>query len=174
MPSFIKFAVITRAAYHGHFEIAELLLNSKVFVLLSWFWKRHYQWYSWSYSWLIGRAETFLLCARYQYAHRMFLKWFDLVTLALSNGKMEVKSFVCATKLVFCSKTNMIGRISCLMHFSVCQAATHSWPSHHVLWSWRPVTPSIPPRLSGVDGRAGGRAIAAAGRRGSQCKSSGF
>jgi hypothetical protein len=95
---------------------------------------------------------------------RMFLKRFDLVTTALSNGKMEVKSFVCATKLVFCAKTNMIGRISCLMHFSVRQAATHSLPSHR-----KPVAPSIsiPLRLSGVDGRAGGRAISAAGRRGS-------
>jgi hypothetical protein len=37
MASFIKFgkSAITPAAYHGHFDIAELLLNSKVFVLLS-------------------------------------------------------------------------------------------------------------------------------------------
>jgi len=162
------------SACQGHFNIAELLLNSKVFVLLSWFWKRHKQSCSWSYSWLLGRAETFLCCARYQFAHRMFLNRFDLVSTALSNGKMEVKSFVCPTKLVFCAKTNRIGRISCLMHFSVCQAATHSSPSHHVPRSWRPVTPWIPPRLSGVDGPAGGRAIAAAGRRRSQCKSNGF
>jgi hypothetical protein len=47
----------------------------------------------------------------------MFLKRFDLVNIALCHGKNEVKSFVCAAKLVFCAKTNMIERISCLMHF---------------------------------------------------------
>ncbi len=35
LASFIKFGGITRAAYQGHFDIAELLLKSKVFVLLS-------------------------------------------------------------------------------------------------------------------------------------------
>jgi hypothetical protein len=37
LASFIKHgkSAITKAAYQGHFDIAELLLNSKVFVLLS-------------------------------------------------------------------------------------------------------------------------------------------